>query len=80
MTNPSHTEKDVAEIARNLTQAQRDALMANSVADRRGLVGLKLVHWKQRPGQRVKSLMPTSLGYAVRNHLISTPDMPKGEG
>lgn len=66
-------EAEVARIAKALSPLQRDALKPNSRPDRKGLVKLGLMHWKQRPGQRVMSLMPTPLGYAVRAYLERRP-------
>ncbi len=80
MTNQSHTEKNVAEIAAGLTKAQRDAISGR----RSPLAGSGM--WTIRKVLYRKGLTTgwdaelTPLGLAVRNHLISTPDMPKGDG
>lgn len=60
---------EAEKIAAGLSEAHRRALMPNSAEDRLPLVELGLVTWKQRPGQRYPSLMPTSLGYEVRKVL-----------
>ncbi len=69
MTSPTVAGIDLMELVDSLSEAQKAALMPGGMADRRGLVKLGLAHWKQRPGQRVKSLMPTPLGYKVREIL-----------
>jgi hypothetical protein len=76
MTNPTPTEKDVAEVAA-VTQADREAanravrLAKNRLAKMAGLDSLDPVFfYKAFARHRIE---------AVRNHLISTPNMPKGE-
>lgn len=98
MTNPTLTEKDVAEIASGLTKAQRDVVDTLSwldwfAADDLGLgrpstVGAtcnSLVArglLDRRSDSHVwgrSNYRATDLGARVRNHLISTPNMPKGD-
>lgn len=59
----------VERVAASLTPNQREALQPGTTADRRCLVKIGLVRWKQRPGNRFPSLMPTTLGYQVRSYL-----------
>ncbi|HEX8421153.1 MAG TPA: hypothetical protein VF638_14200 [Sphingomonas sp.] len=91
----SHTEKDVAEIASiagKLTKAAREEIAHHAEEWKRPVsynrarrlwLGLKplgcrvLFLLQKRHGVTEYRLTP--LGLAVRNHLISTPNMPKGD-
>lgn len=87
MTNQSHTEKDVAEIAGLLSADQVERIVEAECCsperhpfcicsrDFDDLIDLGLAGVSRRGS----GIIRTALGLAVRNHLISTPDMPKGD-
>jgi hypothetical protein len=120
MTNPTLTEKDVAEIASKLTSGHRAALKCPpswglpvghnqwfdleyhkdadedsflcSGPDMEAIIRLELVAVGDREDEAGEHLIDedrdvearwkldlSPLGLAVRNHLISTPNMPKGD-
>jgi hypothetical protein len=100
MTNPTLTEKDVAEIAEKiaakLSIGQREALLAIRPGEERRAIDFKGsvargLQWHRRSRPALLAVVITGrgtvawyrhtpAGLAVRNHLISTPNMPKGDG